>query len=216
MADTTGASKNELIAVDRVAGSAATSSPPGKAGSLSTLAAIWKHTDKITKWIQVAALVFAAGWTFWTFRETQASSLETPATVAARLDWRMSSAPPKGYCSITATFEVTDQGTKSFDVAYATVRAWRTNMPAQAEGYQYINISDLERKIAPLSNLRIEHSEDSPIVGHYAPRTSIHAGFPWVFYGPASNDLFFARIDAYDKSGVLLGEASAWTEGMCN
>ncbi len=176
------------------------------------LKAIWRNTDSITKWIQVVALVFAAVWTFLTFRETQAPSLETSAAVSAGMAYTWSPAPPTGHCAINVNFGVDDDGVKAFDVAYAQVRAWRTTVSTQSEGYRYLDIATLEKQLAPLATVRID---SSPLIGHYAPKTNLHDSFTWVFYGPPSDDLFFARIDIYDKSNGLLGQASAWTLGMC-
>jgi len=58
---------------------------PGETKIVRFLKTLWEHTDDVTKWIQVVALVFAASWTYLTFRETEAPSFETPAKISARL-----------------------------------------------------------------------------------------------------------------------------------
>lgn len=176
------------------------------------LASIWANTDNLTKWIQVVALVFAAVWTFLTFRETEAPSFETPAGISAKIDWKLT---PTGICSMTATFEVADKSVRSFDVARARVRAWRSVLLNQPTGYQYLDISSLENRIQPFSDFDVKSSLDSPLIGHYGPQTDLHHGFSWLLYGPPSSDLFVARIDVYNRAGELMGEASAWNLGTC-
>ena len=173
--------------------------------------AIWSNTDDVTKWIQVAALVFAASWTYLTFRETEAPSLESPAHVSDELkgNWRPEPAP--GSCSVSSLFGVANQGVQSFDVADVRVRLWRINLPARPGGYLFVDIPMLEGQYKPLADF----NPTSPLTGHYAPKTDHHAGFTWIFYAPPSNDLFLSQIDAFDKAKHLVGQASEWSDQIC-
>jgi flagellar biogenesis protein FliO len=44
---------------------------------------VWENTEKLTKWIQVIALVVTAVWVYFRFSEEEASSLETTFVVTA-------------------------------------------------------------------------------------------------------------------------------------
>lgn len=176
---------------------------------------IWENTDSITKWIQVVALCFAAIWTFTTFRETQAPSLETPGVVSGHLEWQAHQDPPSGFCSVSAIFSVENQGIKPFDVASAKIRFWRITMPARASGYHFFNLPEIEDNNRSLPPRIINSPSVSPLIGRFPPKKGVHDVFEMMFYGPSSTDWVIARIDTYDKSGNLLGQASAWSEGIC-
>jgi hypothetical protein len=171
---------------------------------------IWKNTDNLTKWIQVAALVFAASWTYLTFRETQAPSLETPASVSAEINGNWRPEPAPGSCNMFAIFRVQDLGVKSFDVASSRVRLWRKPLPAQ-DRFLFLDIPKFENESQPVDDIK----STVTLVGHYAPKTDLHATFNWIFYGQPSNDLFFAKIELLDKSGNPVGNAFAWDDQVC-
>lgn len=151
------------------------------------------------------------GWTFLTFRETEAPSFETPAKVSADLGgcWRQDPAP--GSCWISAILGVADQCVKTFDIASTRVRTWRIALSAQPRNFVYLDIPTLQDHNTPLADFR----PNSPLIGHYGPKADIHAGFSWIFYGPRSNDLFLVQIDVFDKSSHEVGQAAAWSDRIC-
>jgi hypothetical protein len=168
---------------------------------------LWRNTDSVTKWIQVAALVFAAAWTFWTFREKEAPSLETPARVSVEIREKWHQEPTPGYCWVSAVFSVADQGVKSFDVASVEVSTWRINLPTTQTSPFFIDIPAFEKN-KPLATLH----PSSGLIGRYAPKTDLHDAIEWIFYGQPSTDLFLTRIEVFDKSNKSLGQASAWDQ----
>jgi len=173
--------------------------------------AIWANTDNLTKWIQVIALVFAAIWTFFTFRATEAPSLRTPAGVGASLtvSWHGNPQPP--YCWVQASFSISDDGANSLEVGSTRVRVWRFPIGSQTQGNTMVDFAKLESSTSPIADFR----PDTVLNGHYGPKTKVHATFPWIFYGAPSSDLLFTQIDVLDKSNRPLGTASAWNNGIC-
>jgi len=173
--------------------------------------ALWRNTDNATKWIQVFALVFAAIWTFQKFRQTEAPGLETSAGFSVQLDLKYHQAPGavSGYCRVYATFEIANSGVKSFDVASTRLRAWRISVPVQSDKPLFVDIRSLENRNKPFADINVP---DMALARHYVPKSEAYSGYQWNFYGPPSTDLFIGDIEAYDKSGRLLGKAFNWNE----
>lgn len=178
--------------------------------------ALWKNTDSVTKWIQVVALLFAAVWTFMEFSETVVPGFGMRAGVGAQLGWDLyRPGPAAGSCTVTATFNVENQGVKSFDVDHVWVRVWRDPLKDRTEGSQFIDLAAIEERKKPLDQHTYK-GEKSALNGHYAPKMNVHEGFTWLLYGtPPNDDLFLANIVILDKSDHSLGEASAWKVGPC-
>ncbi len=203
------------------------SGPPSlRSKSHNAFHVVWKNTGKLTKWIQVIALLFAAIWTYLHFSETEAPSLQTPVGISGNLESHWSTAPPTGNCTINAVFAVMNQGVGSFDVGRVTVRAWRIPLPSQASGFRYLDVTALEKSVLPITTLTIDSPKDSRLIGHFAPKTDLYSGFTWTFFGPGSDDLFVSSIDVYTKpkrflgvtygSSEWLGSASVWNPGICS
>lgn len=107
----------------------------------------WIHTDPITKWVQVLALVIAAYWTYTKFLAGEKPNLEPRVDVAMDLKDEMPGPSPDS-CFVYFTFDLKNQGLVSFDIDSAHIQAWWSDIRAlPAEHGAYIDPLKFEKGI---------------------------------------------------------------------
>jgi hypothetical protein len=89
--------------------------------------AFWKQTDKITKWLQILALVVAGVWAIRNFSVVDKPSLELSPLVSTGLD--INPAWEKNVCQVRYGVTITNTGKVPFDVDRITFEGWFTEIP---------------------------------------------------------------------------------------
>ena len=171
---------------------------------------IWENTDSITKWLQVTALIFAAIWTYFTFRITQEGGLQTPLDVGANLSFNWRPTPEPGSCWVTNVVNVKNDGVKSFVVGRVRLTNWRKDIQSPVGQPQFLNFPELE-KSAPASVI----TPQSLLITLVAPKVNIHDAFTWIINDRPPSGLYIFRVDIEDQKGAVLGSAAAWTDRLC-
>jgi len=96
---------------------------------------LWQNTDKLTKWIQAAAILGAAIWAVFTFSAAQRPSLAIRCVVdnggfkMGREIWAGQSS-----CAVRFTVTIRNPGVTAFDLGSVWVRAWRIAPPNGPSG----------------------------------------------------------------------------------
>jgi hypothetical protein len=173
---------------------------------------IWRNTDQLTKWLQVLALLAAAGWTIYKFRGLEASSFERNAAVSVELkpEWHADSAG--GTCWTNVVVEVNNIGTRSFDVAKINLEAWFVGMPVRATGtFEVLDLPRIEHEQPSLW----KRTPDSGLIRHFSPKSDLHDAFTWISYGRPPAGLYIVRAEILDKPGQSIGFATAWKNSLC-
>jgi hypothetical protein len=173
---------------------------------------IWNNTDPLTKWLQVIALVAAAGWTFYTFRGLEAGSLEK--TVGLGIDlrpaWRTDSSPPS--CWALLTVDVNNVGVRSFDIAKLSLQVRRIDLPDRTTGSSsFLDMWKLEHDNPPFYDL----TPNSALIRHFSPKAELHDGFTLIFYGRPQPGLYIFRAEIFDESGKSIAFGRFWTDRLC-
>jgi hypothetical protein len=171
---------------------------------------LWANTDTLTKWLQVAALIFTAIWAYFRFQTSEAPGLKTPLAVSNNLKWTSRGEPSPGSCWIEAIIEVNNPGVTTYDVRKVQQRTWRKNLKVQSRELEFMNFPQIENE-SPIAEI----SPQSLIVRRYAPKTDIHDSFTWLHNDRPEPGLYIFRADVEDKQGRILGSAASWTDQLC-
>lgn len=168
---------------------------------------VWRNTDNLTKWLQIAGLIVAGYWAYTRFSVVEAPSLETHVEVEDELYAERN--PPPKTCFVTYRVTVTNGGSAAFDIREARIRAWPFYLEA-GPGLTYV---DLDK--AQFSKPIIEKSFTSGYLeGHYPPKTTRKETFSWVLHAPTSRSYLFA-VELHGTHQEILGSAKHVTLDSC-
>ncbi|MGA2742562.1 MAG: hypothetical protein ABSG65_34625 [Bryobacteraceae bacterium] len=170
---------------------------------------IWRNTDTLTKWLQIAALIVAGYWAYTRFSIADAPSLERIVTVGGQLG-RLPS-PIPNTCILTYLVVVKNEGLVSFDVKSVHIRAWPFVLEKPGPGQAaYVDVNEAQ-KARPIVNASLE----TPYLeGHYTPKTVHDETLSWILDAPTSSSYLFAA-DVTGPDGKVLGGTRQFQLGIC-
>ena len=170
---------------------------------------VWKNTDNLTKWLQIAALIVAGYWAYTRYFVGEAPSLEP--LVGVEDDLRAEPNPPPQTCIVTYEVTVTNKGLVSVDVNEVKIQAWPFDLEKPGPGLNtYVDLDKVE-----LGKPVIEKSFDSGYLnGRYPPKDARRHTFSWVLGAPTSRSYLFAVV-LRDPDRKVLGSARHVTLDIC-
>lgn len=168
---------------------------------------IWANTDKITKWVQVLALVIAAYWAVTRFLLVDAPSLQRHAEVSTT---RSEYFKLQSDCYVSQVVSIRNAGVRSFDITKIEIRAWRTNLPGlKSEDSKFVNFDEIEGS-KPVIQTELK---PEALVRRYSPNDGSHQTFTWDI--PVGNfSLTIFRADAYSGDDKV-GYAEDYQSTIC-
>jgi hypothetical protein len=168
---------------------------------------LWAHTDSTTKWLQVAALLFAAVWTYLIFKDTESPSLETTLAVSAELRGAVINPTT---CELVAMVRISNPGLRTMEVDHMQFRMWLIkDIPLKA-GLNYV---DLENISAPPID---DNMPISALNTQYPPKTDLSVGFTFIYSGEQRDGWYYlARADAFNSKNRRLGYAYSLKRNIC-
>jgi hypothetical protein len=168
---------------------------------------LWANTDSITKWLQVTALLFAAGWTYLIFKDTEAPSLETPLAVETDLQGVVLN---QTTCELVAKIDINNPGLRTIAVDHVQARIWLIKDIPLKEGLNYVDLETVPG--SPIYN----HTPTSALNTQYPPKTHLSVGLVYIYSGVQSAGWYFLlRAEAFNSKGKRLGYAYALRRNIC-
>lgn len=170
---------------------------------------VWNNTERITKWIEVAALVVAAFWAYTRFLTGEKPSLETRVKMTVNLNGERPG-PTADSCYVYFTVQLANQGVVSFNVHNIHVRAWHSKIAIPVkEDVQAIDLQKLQ-----LSEMILDSKEQLNM--DFSPGESTSQTYSWVIRVHPGIYLFRADLDAVNRKGARKDiSASAWSQNLC-
>ena len=178
----------------------------------AVVSTIWNHTDSVTKWLQILALILAGGWAYFHFRKVEGPTLETRLAIGQDL---RSEILKSDSCLVTFGTRIQNVGVASVYVAKVQVRIWSTPLPTpSSEKLTYFDLNKIEQT-NPIEAPRV--LEGSNLLGHYPPGTERDETNHWTMPPQTrqARQVYIFRMDAFDGQGKFLGSGQQWSPDVC-
>jgi hypothetical protein len=172
----------------------------------------WEHTDPITKWLQIVALIVAACWTYRVFFATQAPGLLQAVAVNSDIAFHYDQASAR--CSINELVNIENFGNSVVDVSYVHLKVWRIDPTKYLVGSNGFRVFDLAKaqQEAPLTDVKMTGS----ITGSYVPKAKFSHNYIWTVEGKLQQGTYVFGVVPEDSKGrPLTPLAERWIEPLC-
>jgi hypothetical protein len=147
-------------------------------------------SEVIKNYLQIAAIVVGAWWTYNLFVKKDAPGLEARGNVISDLTWSPPASPD--YSEVVFAVLLENKGTTSFDISKIRLRAWEFDFGNPTKRFVFFDSAkmltetffDEEYKLTPQSSL--------PFPSHYPPGAAMNNSFAWLIKKPdCSKRLYF-------------------------
>jgi hypothetical protein len=161
----------------------------------------------IRDWVQIVAVVAAAGWGYFHFRTTEAPAGARNFAMSQQLDWeRIDSSS----CYAVVKGGVENLSSSGIRIAKVGWRVWLMDRPPLVGVITYQN-PDAWASAAPVDSLTYT---DGPFVGEYAPKAKAEYALTWRVREKPGLALF--KVELYPQgSAVPTDWFYAWDQ-ICN
>jgi hypothetical protein len=173
---------------------------------------IWDHTDSLTKWAQVAALIVGGVWAYRRFARVDQPSLEPTARLELHVDEHPFDSPDS--CRVDFRVTVHNDGHVPFDVKRLQIGGWHSDPPQPtADTPAYFNVDAMEHG-KPVLAMGVP--SDLVLNRHYPPNSALDQSFTYVFKQLKGLNVFrFEIYDNTDPKAKPLAFARDWNLWDC-